>query len=213
MAQANFTNRTVWVGDNLHIMRGINSECIDLIYLDPPFNSNQDYAAPIGSIAAGAAFKDTWTLSDIDVHEHGELAGPQPRRLQCHRGCAQRIRQKHDELSDYDGSAPDRDTPHFSSQPAANLPALRPDRKPLSQAAHGLRCLEKIISGMKSFGTIENGQQGNTLFKEIMTSYCSTSAQVQRREFSIKRSQLRQTLGTELGFDPVLYQEQSVHLE
>ena len=78
MALANFTNRTVWVGDNLHIMRGINSECIDLIYLDPPFNSNQDYAAPIGSIAAGAAFKDTWTLSDIDVHEHGELADRNP---------------------------------------------------------------------------------------------------------------------------------------
>ena len=78
MAEANFTNRTVWVGDNLHVMRGINSECIDLIYLDPPFNSNQDYAAPIGSIAAGAAFKDTWTLSDIDVHEHGELADRNP---------------------------------------------------------------------------------------------------------------------------------------
>ena len=73
-----FTNRTVWVGDNLHVMRGINSDCIDLIYLDPPFNSNQDYAAPIGSIAAGAAFKDTWTLSDIDVHEHGELADRNP---------------------------------------------------------------------------------------------------------------------------------------
>ncbi len=78
MAQPNFTNRTVWVGDNLHVMRGINSECVDLIYLDPPFNSNQDYAAPIGSIAAGAAFKDTWTLSDIDVHEHGELADRNP---------------------------------------------------------------------------------------------------------------------------------------
>ena len=78
MAEANFTNRTVWVGDNLHVMRGINADCIDLIYLDPPFNSNQDYAAPIGSIAAGAAFKDTWTLSDIDVHEHGELADRNP---------------------------------------------------------------------------------------------------------------------------------------
>lgn len=78
MTEPNFSNRTVWVGDNLHVMRGINSECIDLIYLDPPFNSNQDYAAPIGSIAAGAAFKDTWTLSDIDVHEHGELADRNP---------------------------------------------------------------------------------------------------------------------------------------
>ncbi|MDE0067699.1 MAG: DNA methyltransferase [Acidimicrobiaceae bacterium] len=45
----------------------MNSETVDLIYLDPPFNSNANYAAPIGSVAAGAEFKDTWTLSDIDV--------------------------------------------------------------------------------------------------------------------------------------------------
>lgn len=48
-------------------MRGMNSESVDLIYLDPPFASNANYAAPIGSEAAGAAFKDTWSLSDIDV--------------------------------------------------------------------------------------------------------------------------------------------------
>ncbi|MCY4039018.1 MAG: DNA methyltransferase [Hyphomicrobiales bacterium] len=47
-------------------MRGMNSGCVDLIYLDPPFNSNTNYAAPIGSKAAGAEFKDTWTLDDID---------------------------------------------------------------------------------------------------------------------------------------------------
>ena len=38
-----------------------------MIYLDPPFNSNANYAAPIGSEAAGAEFKDTWTLSDVDA--------------------------------------------------------------------------------------------------------------------------------------------------
>ncbi len=48
-------------------MRGMNSATIDLIYLDPPFNSKANYAAPIGSQAAGAAFKDTWTLSDVDI--------------------------------------------------------------------------------------------------------------------------------------------------
>ncbi len=78
MAVPNFKDKTVWVGDNLPVMRGMNSACVDLIYLDPPFNSNQDYAAPIGSVAAGAAFKDTWTLSDVDVHEHGELADRHP---------------------------------------------------------------------------------------------------------------------------------------
>ena len=57
----------MWTGDNLLIMRGMNSESVDLIYLDPPFNSKQDYAAPIGSKAAGAEFKDTWSLSDLEI--------------------------------------------------------------------------------------------------------------------------------------------------
>ena len=62
----NIKPKTIFTGDNLPIMRGINSESIDLIYLDPPFNSKTNYAAPIGSKAAGAEFKDTWTLSDVD---------------------------------------------------------------------------------------------------------------------------------------------------
>ena len=75
---ANWKNRTLWTGDNLDIMRGMNSGTVDLIYLDPPFNSNRDYAAPIGSEAAGAAFKDTWTLSDVDEAWHGEIAERDP---------------------------------------------------------------------------------------------------------------------------------------
>ena len=70
MSKPNWANKTIFVGDNLHVMRGMNSESVDLIYLDPPFNSNKNYAAPIGSEAAGAAFKDTWTLDDLDVIEH-----------------------------------------------------------------------------------------------------------------------------------------------
>ena len=74
----NFADKTIWTGDNLDILRGMNTECVDLIYLDPPFNSNQDYAAPVGSSAAGAAFKDTWTLSDLDVAWMGLIADEQP---------------------------------------------------------------------------------------------------------------------------------------
>ena len=59
-------------------LRGMNSECVDLIYLDPPFNSNKNYEAPVGSKAAGAAFKDTWTLSDLDVAWMGLIADEQP---------------------------------------------------------------------------------------------------------------------------------------
>ena len=78
MTEPNFADKTIWTGDNLDILRGMNSECVDLIYLDPPFNSNQDYAAPVGSAAAGAAFKDTWTLSDLDVAWMGLIADEQP---------------------------------------------------------------------------------------------------------------------------------------
>lgn len=66
-SSANWANRTIWTGDNIEIMRGMNSHSVDLIYLDPPFNSKVNYAAPIGSKAAGAEFKDTWSLSDVDV--------------------------------------------------------------------------------------------------------------------------------------------------
>lgn len=67
MGEPNWADKTVWTGDNLPIMRGMNSESVDLIYLDPPFNSKRNYAAPIGSAAAGAEFRDTWTLRDVDV--------------------------------------------------------------------------------------------------------------------------------------------------
>ena len=71
-------NRTIFTGDNLHIMRGMQNESVDLIYLDPPFNSKHNYAAPIGSKAAGAEFKDTWTLKDIDEAWWGEIQHDNP---------------------------------------------------------------------------------------------------------------------------------------
>ena len=78
MAVPNFVDKTIWTGDNLDILRGLNSETVDLIYLDPPFNSNKEYAAPVGSKAAGAAFKDAWTLSDLDVAWMGLIADEHP---------------------------------------------------------------------------------------------------------------------------------------
>ena len=76
--KSSLKNRTIFTRDNLEVMRGMVDECIDLIYLDPPFNSDHDYAAPIGSQAAGAEFKDTWTLDEIDLAWHGEIAEAHP---------------------------------------------------------------------------------------------------------------------------------------
>lgn len=57
---------TLWTNDNLCVLNGMNSESVDLIYLDPPFNSKRIYSAPIGSKAAGAQFDDIWTWKDVD---------------------------------------------------------------------------------------------------------------------------------------------------
>ena len=53
-------------GDNLPILRGMESASVDLIYLDPPFNSNRNHSATQGSPAAGATFRDAWTVKDAD---------------------------------------------------------------------------------------------------------------------------------------------------
>ena len=76
---ANFSSGTVWTGDNHEIMRRMNSECVDLIYLEPPFNSNRTYEAPIGSKAAGASFTQisAWLLA----HRLREAFAPDTRRF------------------------------------------------------------------------------------------------------------------------------------
>ena len=71
-------SRTIFENDNLHILRGLDTDTIDLIYLDPPFNSNRTFAAPVSSDAAGTGFKDSWTLEDLDNTSHGELAEKAP---------------------------------------------------------------------------------------------------------------------------------------
>ena len=63
------TNR-LYYGDNLEVLRDQSQfpdECVDLIYLDPPFNSNAGYnvlfksASGSGADASIEAFDDTWT--------------------------------------------------------------------------------------------------------------------------------------------------------
>ena len=51
------TSPTIFSNGNLDVLRGLNSEATDLVYLDPPFNS--DHRIPTRSAAARAAF---WTL-------------------------------------------------------------------------------------------------------------------------------------------------------
>ena len=65
MSNLNIKNRTIFCRDNLDILEGINSNCIDLIYLDPPFNKKKQFTAPMGSSAEGASFRDWFKEEDV----------------------------------------------------------------------------------------------------------------------------------------------------
>ena len=71
---------SLYFGDNLDILRSeIKSESVDLIYLDPPFNSKRDYnllfKTPKGydSDAQITAFDDTWHWGEQAEKEFSEL--------------------------------------------------------------------------------------------------------------------------------------------
>ena len=68
MPTPNFQNRTLFHSDNLPILQGMNSETVDLIATDPPFNKGRDFHATPDSVARGARFQDRWSW-DADVHE------------------------------------------------------------------------------------------------------------------------------------------------
>ena len=77
----NVKNRTLFIADNLDIMQGMDSETVDLIYLDPPappFNTNWNYEAPIGSAAEGAEFINIWTDEDFRSGWYTQIAEKYP---------------------------------------------------------------------------------------------------------------------------------------
>ena len=68
IAVVNVENRTLSIADNLNILRGMDSEAVDLIYLDQPFNTNEEHKAPIGTHAEGQNSKTSEQIW------HGQIA-------------------------------------------------------------------------------------------------------------------------------------------
>lgn len=50
----------LFFGDNLHVMRQLPSESIDLIYIDPPFFSGRNYNVIFGDRNEVRSFSDIW---------------------------------------------------------------------------------------------------------------------------------------------------------
>ena len=78
MNDLNIKMNALFTNDNLYVLNGMNSDCIDLIYLDPPFNSKRLYKAPIGGKKTVLAFKDMWTWDDVDSELLVRLAERHP---------------------------------------------------------------------------------------------------------------------------------------
>jgi len=55
-----FSPQTVYCGDCLDILPHFPANCVDLIYIDPPFNSNRNYEVFWGDVAEKRAFEDRY---------------------------------------------------------------------------------------------------------------------------------------------------------
>ncbi len=84
------SENTLFYGDNLDILRSreyFPNECVDLIYLDPPFNSNRSYnvlfkdESGLESDAQIAAFDDTWHWGRNAEETYADLVTDAPERV------------------------------------------------------------------------------------------------------------------------------------
>lgn len=95
----NIENRRIYHSDNIDILRGIDSNTVDLIYLDPPFNKNDTFIGSTKRISEIKAwfiklqwelgqfqdvdfnevfkenpnFKDIWNYNDIQKEHYGQI--------------------------------------------------------------------------------------------------------------------------------------------
>lgn len=109
--QPDILNRTLFINDNFKVMQNMEDEIVDMIYLDPPFNSQRMYINALGGVGVKAeqSFDDFWRMDKIKaeyaaalrngrfdgVLQFAELSGGEallaytlymiPRLVECHR--------------------------------------------------------------------------------------------------------------------------------
>ena len=143
----------LYYGDNLEVLRkDIKSESVDLVYLDPPFNSNATYnvlfRGPSGdsSQAQIEAFEDTWHWNDAAERAFDEvMVGPNP-------DVAEMLRAMRQFLKDNDMMA-------YLTHMAVRLVELHRVLKPTGSiylhcdptASHYLKVLMDSVFGKESF--------------------------------------------------------------
>jgi len=134
----------LYYGDNLVVLREhIKDESVDLIYLDPPFNSRQDYnvlfAERDGTRSASQimAFEDTWEWNDESARACEEIierGGRVSEAIQAFRT----FLGNSDMMAYLAMMAPRLIELHRAlKETGIDLSALRSHRQPLSQDADG----------------------------------------------------------------------------
>lgn len=80
MSPQPITDNTLFYGDNLDILRDyVPDASVDLVYLDPPFNSNRNYnvlfkdESGTESEAQITAFEDTWHWAEDAARTYHDL--------------------------------------------------------------------------------------------------------------------------------------------
>ena len=148
-------SNTLYYGDNLPVLRDrehFPDACIDLIYLDPPFNSNRSYnvlfkeAGSTSSPAQIEAFEDTWHWGKVAQGTFEEIA------LHGADSTARLLKAMVDALGHNDVTA-------YLTMMAVRLVELRRVLKPTGSiylhcdpsASHYLKMLMDSIFGPKSF--------------------------------------------------------------
>ncbi len=150
---ADLRTNTLYYGDNLGVLREhFPDECVDLIYLDPPFNSNRSYnvlfkeTGATGSPAQIEAFEDTWHWGESAQHAFEEVA------LHGSDDTARLLKAMVDALGNNDVTA-------YLCMMAVRLVELRRVLKPTGAiylhcdptASHYLKALMDSIFGAKNF--------------------------------------------------------------
>ena len=73
-------NRTLFLLDNLPVLRGLDSDSVDLIATDPPFNKGVPAFKGKTKAGRGVEFKDVWNWNDdVQTEWLGELKDDHPR--------------------------------------------------------------------------------------------------------------------------------------
>src|SRR6266581_5644769 len=143
----------LYYGDNFDILRRyVNDESVDLVYLDPPFNSNADYnvlfAEKSGEKAQAqiTAFEDTWEWGLEAAQEYAEVL------RSGHDRVAKALKGMHDFLGGSDMMA-------YLSMMALRLIELRRVLKPTGSiylhcdptASHYLKIVMDAVFGPEQF--------------------------------------------------------------